>query len=364
METLMQGPVGPSVTLNGHVVDYFCGTSYYGLHADLRVIQAACSALRQFGTGPGNTVATPPSRELMTQISSFFGTEDARVVASGYLADMMLLQTLSARYDVAFVDERSHYSVVDGVRAIGTPVIGFAHLDPGDLRAKLRAELKARETPLVISDGVFPVTGDIAPVSELMEIMAEYDHGLLCIDDSHGVGVLGDHGRGTLEHECVDHPNAYFAATLSKAFGGLGGFVTGTKAFAADVTRSNRIPEGASPLSIGATAAAVAGLKILATHPEMRAALRSNVSHLRRKLADIGFDAGDSPVPIICLRGRAGLDLERMATALRSEGLVVSHIAPRGYSDAPGVEVLRIAVFSGHTTEQLDRLAGAIARFA
>lgn len=362
MATLLETTVGPRAIINGRVVDYYGGTSYYGLHADSRLIEAARDAIARHGTGPGNTVDTPPMRKLRKQIACYFGTSDARVVASGYLSDMMLAHTLSPRFDIAFVDEKSHYSVYDGLRVTGKSIVSFAHRDPEDLEVKLADHLPANGVPLVMSDGVFPVTGAIAPVDAYTRVLGDYAGGLLCIDDSHGVGILGEHGRGTYEHFKLVSPNNYFGATLSKAFGALGGFVTGTQGFIDDVLHSDRIPEGASPLSIGAVAAATEGLRVLEAYPELRTTLRSNVAHLRAGLAELGIETPNTPVPIICVVGGNGVNLRRVAEELSHDDIVVSHIGPNGYSDCPPVEVLRIAVFSGHTVEQLNRLLRSLAR--
>lgn len=362
MTTTIETAVGPRAIINGKQVDYFGGTSYYSLHADSRLIEAARDAISRYGTGPGNTYDTPPMQRLRGEITRFFGTQDAHVVASGYLSDMMLAHTLAPRFDVAFVDQKAHYSVYDGLRVTGKPIVSFSHRDPEDLEARLRESLPPRRVPLVMSDGVFPVTGAIAPVKSYADVLEGYPGGILCIDDSHGVGVLGEQGRGTYEHGGVSGTNHYFGATLSKAFGALGGFVTGTHEFIEDVLRSDRIPEGASPLSTGAVAAAAEGLRILTDHPELRAQLRANVSHLRAGLSKLGIDTPDTPVPILCIVGRDGMDLKTASKRLRDRGIVVSHIGPSGYSDSPSVEVLRIAVFSGHTVEQLDRLLGSLSK--
>ncbi len=362
MTTLMETAVGPRAIINGREVDYFGGTSYYALHADARLIEAAREAIAKYGIGPGNTIDTPPMKRLRSQIAEYFGEDDARVVASGYLSDMMLAHTLSPRFVMAFVDEKSHYSVYDGLRVTGKPIETFAHRDPDDLRTKIAARLPAGGTPLVMSDGVFPVTGSIAPVDRYAAVLDEYPGGILCIDDSHGVGVLGENGRGTYEHFGLRGPDSYFGATLSKAFGALGGFVTGTRDFIGQINRSDRIPEGASPLSIGAVAAAAEGLRILRTDATLRTKLRLNIRHIRAGLANLGVVTPDTPVPIVCLLGGGTLDLKHVAEELSRHDIVVSYIGPHGYSDCPPVEVLRIAIFSGHTTQQLDRLLDCLSK--
>jgi glycine C-acetyltransferase/8-amino-7-oxononanoate synthase len=207
------------------------------------------------------------------------------------------------------------------------------------------------------------VTGAIAPLPEYADVLCAYDNALVWIDDAHGVGVLGERGRGTFDHWKLASPNRYLAGTLSKAFGGLGGFVPGSADFTDRIDRSERIPEGASPPSIGAVAGSAMGIRILSEHPEMRVRLRENVVHLRTGLAGAGLDTGNTPVPIVCIAGREGLDLKRLSEKLREAGIVVTHLSPHGYSDAPEVETIRIAVFSTHSSDQIDRLVHEIARW-
>jgi len=121
------------MVINGREVDYYCGTSYYTLHGDLRVIDAACEAIRQYGLGPATLMNAPPYREVIERASAFFETETATYVISGYLADLVLLQALSDHYDLALVDERSHYSVFDGLHATRKRLVQFRHLDANDL---------------------------------------------------------------------------------------------------------------------------------------------------------------------------------------------------------------------------------------
>ncbi|MCK4245726.1 pyridoxal phosphate-dependent aminotransferase family protein, partial [Candidatus Bipolaricaulota bacterium] len=234
----------------------------------------------------------------------------------------------------------------------------FCHLDAEDLGQKLRENLKPKQIPLVMSDGVFPVTGAIAPLREYIEILTPYKDGLLCVDDSHAVGVIGEKGQGSLEHCGVQGENCYLAGTLSKAFGGLGGIIPGSRELMEKISRNVRIPDGASPPSTAAASAM--GLKILSEHPEMRTQLWSNVSYMRTGLRQLGIDVTDSPIPIVPVTGLSTVDLKQVQQGLKKEDILVAHIPPRGYSDAPDEESLRIAVFSTHTQEQIDRLLDAL----
>ena len=352
----MGSALGPRMVIDGREVDYFCGTSYYTLHGDPRVIGAACEATYQYGMGPGTTMASPPLLEVEARAAEFFETEDAQYIISGYLGDMLLVQSLSNDCDVVFVDVSSHYSVFDGIRSTGKRIIPFCHLDADNLARSLRDNLRPKQIPLVMSDGVFPVTGAIAPLREYVNVLAPYDGALLCVDDSHAVGVIGEKGQGSLEYCGVQGKNRYLTGTLSKAFGGLGGIIPGSRDLMDKITRNVRIPVGASPPSTASAAASAMGLKILSEHPEMRMQLWSNVAYMRTGLRELGINLPDSPIPIVLVTALPGVDLKRVQQDLENEGVLVAHVPPCGYSDAPNKESLRIAVFSTHTQAQINRL--------
>lgn len=213
-----------------------------------------------------------------------------------------------------------------------------------------------------MTDGVFPSTGALAPLPAYAEALEPYGAPLLCVDDAHAVGVIGDRGRGSLEHFDLGRDGFYFCATLSKAFGGSGGILPGTRSLAAKIRQQSRILAGASAAPIPALAAAAAGMRLLKEHPEMRRALWDNVRRARSGLRALGFELADSVIPIVSLAGSPSIDLRRVRETLDREDIVVLHVPPRGYSDAPDVESLRIAVFSGHTPQQIDRLIDGIRR--
>ena len=357
----MGSPLGARMVINGREVDYFCGTSYYALHGDPRVIRAACEATQKYGMGPATIMMSPPLEEVTRRAAQFFETETAEYIASGYLANMVLVQALRDDYDVIFVDERSHYSVFDGVETTGKRVIPFRHKDADDLADKLGTHIKPGERPLVMSDGIFPVTGSIAPLPNYANVLANYEGAVICVDDSHAVGVIGTKGQGTFEYHGMRGPNYYLVGTLSKAVGGLGGIVPGSRALADKIEQNVRVPAGASPPTTAAAAAATMGMTILMEHPEMRQRLWANVAYVRRGLRQLGIVTEKSPVPIVCVQA-ASVDLRSVQQQLNKKDIIVAYVAPRGYSDAPDVETLRIAVFSTHTREQLDRLLEALGR--
>lgn len=176
---------------------------------------------------------------------------------SGYTGPMTLLQGLRDDFDVVFVDAATHYSARDAIPTLGKPAHSFGHLDAGSLAEALSRDVGTGQRPVVVVDGVFPSTGALAPLADCPKAMAPYNGALLCIDDSHGAGAIGESGRGSLEHACLETEGNYFAGTLSKAFGALGGVIPGDAALAEKVGRNAMIMRGASlpPPSAAAAAA-------------------------------------------------------------------------------------------------------------
>ncbi|MGC9529098.1 MAG: aminotransferase class I/II-fold pyridoxal phosphate-dependent enzyme [Candidatus Bipolaricaulaceae bacterium] len=359
---VLESPLGPRVRVDGREYDYFCGTSYYCLHGHPQVVEAACQAARQYGLGPGTAWDVPPLQEVERRAAAFFAARTAQYIVSGYLGNFFLVHALRDDYDVIFVDRVSHYSVFDAIRSVGKPVISFAHLDADDLERKIADNLRAGQVPLAITDGIFPVTGAMAPLADYHRVLGRYPGSILCVDDSHGVGVVGARGRGSVEHWGLTGEQVYFSGTLSKAFGGFGGIIPGPATLVEKTARHVRVPVAASPPPVPAAAAAAAGLRMVADHPEMRERLWANTARLRAGLREAGFPVGSSPVPIVALPATPDLDLAGCQQRLEQEGILVKHVAPGGYSDAPPGGALRIAVFSEHSPEQLDRLVNVLGR--
>lgn len=354
----MEEPLGARMRINGRPVDYFCGTSYFCLHGHQEVIDAACAATREYGLGPGTLALMPIYAELKAALCAWFATEDVVPLISGYVSPMALLQGLRDDFDVVFVDQATHYSSRDAIAGLGKPVYQFRHLDANSLSGVLRLHLRARQRAVIVTDGVFPSTGALAPLADYSNAMAAYDNCLLCVDDSHGVGVLGQSGRGSLQHANLEQEGYYFSGTLSKAFGALGGIVPATSVLAEKIRQKSMVLRGASLPPPAAAAAAISALRLLKARPQIRADLNRNVLHLRSGLRKLGFAVADSPVPIVSLRG--AIDLEHLRGALDKRDIVVKITPAHGYSDAPDMPTMRLAVFSDHSPLQIDRLLSAI----
>ena len=200
---IMESAPGPETVIDGVCYLYFGGTSYLGLHGHPEVIEAGCAALRTFGVHTATTRAGFGTSPLLIGVelaaSRFFGSEDAFYLASGYVANHALMPLLARDIAAVFIDDSSHYCVVEAARLAGRPVHRFRHRDPADLEAQLRRLLPPGGRPLVMADGVTPVTGRIAPVRDYMGVLSRFSPATLHLDDAHGFGVLGADGRGTWE---------------------------------------------------------------------------------------------------------------------------------------------------------------------
>ncbi len=358
---VMGGPPGAVTVIDGKRCVYFGGTGYFGLQGHPELIRAGIEAFRTFGTHGATSRAgfgnNPVLGAVEARLKEFFGTADAAYFGSGYLSALILAQALEEDFDAVFVDESAHVSVADGAAAAKKPVFPFHHRDPADLERILKAKLRPGRRPLVLTDGVFPVYGRIAPIPDYVRALTPY-RGLLAVDDAHGAGVLGPNGRGTIEHFGLEPGSAHIAGTLSKAFGGHGGFIVGGKRLIGRV-RVQGAYLGSTPTPTPIAAASAKGLELVRTHPGLRARLRKNVARAKAGLKRIGVDADETPVPIVAWSLRTSAAMKKVQRALFERGIAVALMK---YPGTPAQGVLRVTLFSTHTTAQIDELIDALRR--
>jgi len=365
---LMESAPGARAVINGKEVDYFCGCGYYGLQAHPELIKAACEAVKKYGIGSATSRSgygnNPVLLEVEEKASQFFGTESALYFVSGYLGNSILLQGLEDQYEVIFVDRESHYSVMDGVALVNKPVVVFAHLDSHDLRKKLKQHLRPAQRPLVIYDGIFPVSGEISPTPEYLKVMEEFVEFCICLDDAHATGVIGEKGQGSFEYFGLMDKRLYSSGTLSKALGGHGGIIAGDKEFIIRLKEKSKVPYASSSPPTPAAAATAKAIEILSKNPGLRKKLWDNVAYTKTGLRNLGFDINVTPVPIICLHSKKGVDLEALQLNLLKKGIAVLYVPGKTYSSVPESGAIRIAIFSSHTKDQIDHLIEEIKRIA
>ncbi len=357
MTLQMESPAGAVTVIGGQRYDYFCGCGYLGLQGEPRVTAAAADALARYGlstaTSRGGYGEHPVYTELEAQTCAFFGCERVLYYASGYMGASILVQAGLRAGDHFFLDEAAHFSLWDAAALSNCPQTPFRHLDPAALAKALRGELQPGERPIVLTDGLFPISGEIAPLPDYLELLRPL-HGELIVDDAHAVGVLGAHGRGTPEHFNIDDPGCQATGTFNKALGGFGGFLCGDRKKLDRIEQNSRILIGSSPPPLPAAAASAKALELLRESPQLLGELRSNIEHARAGLAALGWELPESPSPILCLDARDGVNLIELRDGLFKNGVAVEYIT--NYPSTPPGGALRIAVFATHTAHQIDHL--------
>lgn len=368
---VMESAPGPETIVDGRRYLYFAGTGYLGLQGHPAVIAAAAEASRRYGIGSATTRAwfgsTPPLVELESLAARFFSAEEAVVLPSGYLGNLAMIQVLRDSFEVVFLDELAHASLEDAARVTGKPVVRFASRDLAALEKSLAEHLPSRGRPLLATDGVFSVLGVIPPLDAYLKLLSKYPRSGLLVDDAHGVGVLGAHGRGTLEElgvlpsggnrdpsvSITEWPAVYLTTTLSKALGGFGGLLPGAASY---VQRLRSLPlyAGASGLCVPAAAASAKAVEIVMALPELRAALHRNVTRLKNGLRQLGLEVEENRVPIVALRLGDAQRTQQIQQELARQGILVAYA--HDYRGAGPGGLIRIAVFANHTLAMIDRL--------
>jgi 7-keto-8-aminopelargonate synthetase-like enzyme len=350
------GP-GPETVINGKRYLYFGGTGYFSFQTHPELLKAAQKAVAEFGMDSATSRdifgTSPLHLAVEKKAREFLGSEDAIYLPSGYLINIAGFQALTQlrRFDAMFVDEGAHWSITDFMYALQKPVYTFAHGDPEDLGRKLKAHLKAGQKPLVASDGIFPTFGKIAPLPAYFPQVEAYD-GCLWVDDCHALGVLGAHGRGTYEHYGLRSERLYFGGTLSKAVGAHGGIIPGKEEFILPI-RAGHIANGSNASVSAAAAAAVKGLELMMTQPELRQQLWRNAHQLKSGLKAMGFDQDDTPVPVAAWVLKTAEDMDQVQAEMMKRGIAIQRT---DYVGAGPNGVLRAVVFANHKPEQIARM--------
>jgi glycine C-acetyltransferase/8-amino-7-oxononanoate synthase len=361
-KTLLEGPVGAVTLINGREYDYYGGCGYLGLQNHPAVLQAAADSVLKYGLSTANSRGglgeSPVYDELESQARAFFNCEKVLYFASGYLGAGILLQADAHPADHFFIDADAHFSLWDAAAMNNRVITPFPHCNPAGLALSLAGDLQDGERPIVLTDGLFPISGEIAPLPAYLDVLKLY-RGVLLVDDAHAAGVLGAHGRGTLEHFGIEDPACRVSATFNKALGGFGGVIYGKKKFLENIERNSRILAGSSPPPLPAAAASARALQVLREDPSRLEKLRRNVRQAREGCNALGWNLPiDSPSPILCLPGREGVNLFTLRDRLFEAGIAVEFV--NSYPSAPAGGAIRLAIFATHSPEQIDRLLAEI----
>lgn len=359
----LQSGQGARVRWQGREFVNFASNDYLNLSTDRRLARAAARAAKRYGTGAGASPLVsgylPPLRALERDLARWLGTESALVFSSGYAANLAVLAALAGPEDVIFSDELNHASLIDGCRLARAQVCVFRHADTDHLRELLNGQGPKARRRFIVSDTVFSMDGDVAPLVELAGLAERHD-AMLVIDEAHATGVLGEHGRGVSEALPVafDPRRLVKVGTLSKALASQGGFVCGTRLLTDWLVNNARPYIFSTALAPTSAAAARRALAIVVAEPQTRRRLHELADFLRDRLRDIGYPGTGSRsqiVPLIVGDAKAAVELSKR---LEADGLLVPAIRPPSVPD--GGARLRVSLTAGHTQEDVQRLVQAL----
>lgn len=346
---------GPTVVLEGREVILLSSNNYLGLATHPTVVEAALEATRAYGAGSGAARlvcgSLTPHHALETALARFKGTEAALTFAAGYLANIGVIPALIGKDGLILADRLCHASLIDGCRLSGAVFRVYHHRDMHHLE-RLLTRRPAGKSTLIVTDGVFSMDGDLAPMQDIAQLAERYD-AMVYVDDAHGTGILGRTGRGTLEHCDVESRVPYHMGTLSKALGSSGGYLTGSASFIAYLVNTCRSFMYTTAPTPGSAAAATAALQIIEQEPERRTRLWENRARLAQGLLQLGFHLAASESPILPILVGDPDRAMTMAQSLLDQGVYAPAIRPP--TVPPATSRIRLTITADHTIEHIDR---------
>jgi len=356
------GPQTARLSIDGRELINFGSNDYLGLAADARLAHAVAEAIRHEGWGSGASPlitghATAHER-LARRLAEFEGTEAALVFSSGFAANAGTIAALVGPGDVVYGDRNNHASLFDGCRLSRADVRVYPHAD-GERLASLLAESGGYRRRLIVTDALFSMDGDLAPLADLADLAARYD-AMLLVDEAHATGVFGQHGRGVAEHFGVEERVHVRVGTLSKALGSVGGFVAGSRSLVEWLVNRARPYVFSTAGPAAAAAAALAALDVVCHEPQRRRQLLARAEALRSALVRQGWNTGDSASQIIPLVVGGAERAVTLSAQLRERGLFVPAIRPPTVPE--GEACLRISLTAGHTEEMIAALLATLGR--
>lgn len=352
----LSSPQGAWLEVDGKRVLNFCSNNYLGLANHPTLTSQAKQAIDRLGVGPGavRTIAGTMDIhiELERRMAAFKRVEAAITFQSGFNANLGTIPALVSKQDVIYSDELNHASIIDGCRLSGARIVRYEHCNPDDLHKQIGEHAgEGSRRALVITDGVFSMDGDIAPLDRLYEIAAEHDC-MLMVDDAHGEGVLGQGGRGIVDHFDLHGKVDVEIGTLSKAFGVVGGVVAGRARIVEWLRQRGRPFLFSSAMTVPDAAACLAALDVLESSTELVDRLWTNTETFKQAMNALGFDTGASTTPITpVMLGDANL-AQSFSGRLFEEGVFAMAI---GFPTVPkGKARLRVMISAAHSDEDLQ----------
>lgn len=352
---VLGGPSEAQITLNGKKVINFSSNNYLGLATHPKLIEATHKAVDKYGAGAGavrTIVANTDILEELEQKLAVFKREEAAIVyQSGFNCNAGTIQAITEKGDLIISDQLNHASIIDGVRLSRADKAVYKHSDMDDLERVLKEKRDSYNNCLIITDGVFSMDGDIAKLPEIVELAEKYQC-MTYVDDAHGSGVLGENGRGTVDHFGLHGRVDFIVGTLSKAIGVVGGYVAGSSLMKEWLLHRGRPLLFSTALTPGSIAAISAAVELLTKESKFTDNLWDNARYFKNLLGELGYNTGQSETPITpVIIGDEAKSLE-FSRKLLENGVFVSAIV---FPTVPkGTGRVRCMVTAAHTKEQMD----------
>jgi glycine C-acetyltransferase len=349
-------PQGAWLVVDGKKVLNFCSNNYLGLANHPDIVAAARKATSEMGVGPAAVRSIAGTMtlhvELEKRLAAFKGVEAAITFQSGFAANLATIPALVGKEDVIFSDRLNHASIIDGCRLSGAKIIAYEHNDPASLETQIKENLSQFRRALVVTDGVFSMDGDIAPLPAIYEVAKKHDL-LLMVDDAHGEGVLGKGGRGIVDHFGLHGKVDVEVGTLSKAFGVVGGVVAGNAVIIEWLRQRGRPFLFSSAVTVPDAAACLAAIDLLEDSTQLVDKLWSNAKYFKAEMKTLGFNTGVSETPITpVMLGEAPL-AQQFSRELFEAGVFAMSI---GYPTVPqGKARIRVMISAAHSTDDLNK---------
>ena len=361
LRTVMSAPTG-TINLDGIDVVLLGSNNYLGLSTHPKVIAAAVEATQTFGTGASGSRLISGNNELYTTLEANLakakGTEAALVFSSGYAANTSVIPVLAGEGDLILSDALNHASIIDGCRLSRAGKQVYRHCDIEHLRALLSESAEFRRR-LIVTDGVFSMDGDIAPLPDICDLAAEHN-AMVLVDDAHGFGVLGKDGSGTMAHFGLEGKGIVQMGTLSKGVGALGGYIAGSRSLIELLINRARgfiFTTGLPPATL---AAANASLDVMRSEPKLQQRLFSHAKHLKTALIDLGYTLLPSETQILPVVLGSPQRATSVAEALLTEGVFAPAIRPPAVPS--GMSRLRLTVMATHTEMEIRKAIDAFTK--
>jgi len=352
----------PEVVIDGRKVVMLGSNNYLGLTSHPAVKAAAAAALERYGTGCAGSRLLNGTLEihvaLEERLAAFTRRQAALTFATGFQVNLGVLSCLLGRHDQVFLDGLDHACIIDGARLGFAKVFKYRHNDMADLARKLAAAPAGRGR-LIAVDGVFSMEGDLAALPEIVRLKRAHGARLM-VDDAHGLGVLGEHGRGTAEHFGLESDVDLVMGTFSKSLATVGGFVAGDAPVIEFIRHHARSAIFSAALPPASAAAALAALDIVENEPERRKQLWENTAYLKRGLISLGFDTGASESPVIPVVIGEDRTAFEMVVRLQEEGVFANPVITPAVP--PGRAMIRTSLMATHRRDHLDRALDGLGR--